>query len=221
MGFPIVSTALLPPPRRSRRPARRAPTGRGGGGDVLEVPALGAPPPCSGSTTRCKRSTKGVVGEVGDRLRADPWRHPDADQRARVRGACQLWSDYTQYLYLPRLRDSEVMLGAVRQGVSLLTWDPDTFAYASAYDEPARRYVGLVTSCWRAPFRRPRRRVRAREAQRCRPAKSSRPGTRASSATAPSCCRYHSRRQRPGNWRWPVKTRRPGAAHPLLWPSLS
>jgi predicted AAA+ superfamily ATPase len=59
-------------------------------------------------------------------------------------GLRQLWSDYTQYLYLPRLRDSEVMLGAVRQGVSLLTWDPDTFAYASAYDEPAGRYVGLV-----------------------------------------------------------------------------
>jgi hypothetical protein len=56
----------------------------------------------------------------------------------------QLWSDYSQYLYLPRLRDSKVMLDAVRQGVALLTWDPDTFAYASAVEEPSGRYTGLV-----------------------------------------------------------------------------
>ena len=34
----------------------------------------------------------------------------------------QLWSDYSQYLYLPRLRDSAVLLDAVRNGVALLTW---------------------------------------------------------------------------------------------------
>jgi hypothetical protein len=58
----------------------------------------------------------------------------------------QLWSDYSQYLYLPRLRDSAVLLDAVRTGVALLTWSTDTFAYASAYDEHSGRYVGLAAS---------------------------------------------------------------------------
>jgi hypothetical protein len=59
-------------------------------------------------------------------------------------GLRQLWSHYSQYLYLPRLRDSKVLLDAVRQGVSSLTWDPDTFAYASAHDETSGRYRGLI-----------------------------------------------------------------------------
>jgi hypothetical protein len=58
----------------------------------------------------------------------------------------QLWSDYSQYLYLPRLRDSAVLLDAIRAGVALLTWSTDTFAYASAIDESAGRYVGLSAS---------------------------------------------------------------------------
>jgi hypothetical protein len=56
----------------------------------------------------------------------------------------QLWSDYSQYLYLPRLRDSAVLLAAVQDGVALLTWNPDTFAYASAVDETSGRYAGLL-----------------------------------------------------------------------------
>ena len=56
----------------------------------------------------------------------------------------QLWSDYAQYLYLPRLRNSTVLLGAVQDGVAQLTWNPDTFAYAGAVDEVSGRYSGLV-----------------------------------------------------------------------------
>lgn len=56
----------------------------------------------------------------------------------------QLWRDYCQYFYLPRLRDSTVLLDAVRSGIALLTWRTDAFAYASAYDEEAGRYVGLA-----------------------------------------------------------------------------
>jgi hypothetical protein len=55
----------------------------------------------------------------------------------------QLWSDFSQYLYLPRLRDSSVLLDAVRQGVALLTWNPDTFGYASAFDEAGGRSKAL------------------------------------------------------------------------------
>ncbi len=57
----------------------------------------------------------------------------------------QLWNDFTQYLYLPRLRDSSVLVKAIEDGLTLTTWDPDTFAYASGVD-PDGRYQGLVHS---------------------------------------------------------------------------
>jgi Swt1-like HEPN/Protein of unknown function (DUF499) len=78
----------------------------------------------------------------GARLRMDLDRVP-LWRGDRV-GLKQLWSDYSQYLYLPRLRDSAVMLDAIRSGVALLTWNPDSFAYASAFDESTSRYSGLV-----------------------------------------------------------------------------
>jgi predicted AAA+ superfamily ATPase len=55
----------------------------------------------------------------------------------------QLVDDFAQYLYLPRLRDPEVLLAAIQDGLALLTWPQDTFAYADSYDETARRYKGL------------------------------------------------------------------------------
>ena len=55
----------------------------------------------------------------------------------------QLVDDFGRYLYLPRLRDPEVLLGAIRGGFSLLTWEKDSFAYAESYDEGAGRYRGL------------------------------------------------------------------------------
>ena len=55
----------------------------------------------------------------------------------------QLVEHFASYLYLPRLKDSSVLLGAIRDGVSLLTWEQDTFAFADAFDEAAGRYRGL------------------------------------------------------------------------------
>ncbi len=55
----------------------------------------------------------------------------------------QLAEDFARYLYLPRLKDSSVLLGAIRDGVSLLTWERDAFALADSYDEDAGRYRGL------------------------------------------------------------------------------
>jgi hypothetical protein len=55
----------------------------------------------------------------------------------------QLWSDYTQYLYLPRLRDRSVLIGAIEQGVASTSWEQDAFAYADGFDEEKKRYVGL------------------------------------------------------------------------------
>src|SRR6266700_3657199 len=58
----------------------------------------------------------------------------------------QLADDFAQYLYLPRLRDTDVLLAAVRDGVAALTWERETFAYADSYDATRHRYLGLKTS---------------------------------------------------------------------------
>ena len=55
----------------------------------------------------------------------------------------QLVEDFARYLYLPRLAGPEVLLHAMRDGVALLTWQTDTFAYAESHDEGAGRYRGL------------------------------------------------------------------------------
>ena len=44
------------------------------------------------------------------------------DDRVEVR---DLWSFYSQYLYLPRLRDASVLLAAITDGVGLITWRQD------------------------------------------------------------------------------------------------
>ncbi len=55
----------------------------------------------------------------------------------------QIVEDFARYLYLPRLAGPEVLAQAVRDGVALLTWRSDSFAYAESYDETAGRYRGL------------------------------------------------------------------------------
>ncbi len=55
----------------------------------------------------------------------------------------QLADDFAQYLYLPRLRDTDVLLAAVRDGVAAITWERETFAYADSYDATHHRYLGL------------------------------------------------------------------------------
>lgn len=55
----------------------------------------------------------------------------------------QLVEDFARYPYLPRLRDSSVLLSAIEEGVGLLTWAEETFGYADTYDEAEGRFRGL------------------------------------------------------------------------------
>jgi predicted AAA+ superfamily ATPase len=55
----------------------------------------------------------------------------------------ELAEHFARYLYLPRLVDTGVLLDAIRDGVGLLTWPNDTFAYADTFDEATGRYRGL------------------------------------------------------------------------------
>ena len=49
---------------------------------------------------------------------------------------------FPRYLYLPRVKDRETIVEAVRDGGSVLITD-DTFATAEDYDEASGRYLGL------------------------------------------------------------------------------
>jgi len=53
----------------------------------------------------------------------------------------QLWDWFATYLYLPRLRDAEVLRRAIEDATGGLV--NDTFAYAERYDEERDRYIGL------------------------------------------------------------------------------
>ncbi len=57
----------------------------------------------------------------------------------------RVWEYFGQYLYLPRLKDSQVFLEAVRQGVNSLSWQAETFAYAQAVDADGR-FLDLTTA---------------------------------------------------------------------------
>lgn len=69
----------------------------------------------------------------------------------------QFVEDFATYLYLPRLRDEEVLFNAIRDGLSILTWETDTFGYAFAWDETSGRYKGLNPSVGRWVFEDPQR----------------------------------------------------------------
>ena len=54
-----------------------------------------------------------------------------------------LKQDFANYLYLPRFKNTEVLLEALRSGVQTVNWERETFAYADRFDPGEQRYVGL------------------------------------------------------------------------------
>jgi predicted AAA+ superfamily ATPase len=55
----------------------------------------------------------------------------------------QLCEDFGRYPYLPRLTGSDVLLSAIEDGVRLLLWRQETFAYADSFDDATGGYRGL------------------------------------------------------------------------------
>ena len=55
----------------------------------------------------------------------------------------QIVEDFARYPYLPRLSEASVLLKAAGEGVGLLTWEQDAFAFADSFDDEAQRYRGL------------------------------------------------------------------------------
>ena len=102
----------------------------------------------SGQDTLAERASKKMksdellithLGAVRLRMELDKiplWRGDDVEVR-------QLAEDFAQYLYLPRLRGPSVLIGAIAEGVGLITWQNDAYAYAERKDEKSGRYEAL------------------------------------------------------------------------------
>ncbi|HQJ01840.1 MAG TPA: Swt1 family HEPN domain-containing protein [Flexilinea sp.] len=56
----------------------------------------------------------------------------------------KLWENLAQYLYLPRLRDEEVLIKTIRNGVNSTDWE-EYFAYASGLKSDGT-YLGLIAA---------------------------------------------------------------------------
>ena len=55
----------------------------------------------------------------------------------------QIVEDFARYPYLPRVSDPTVLLNAISDGIALLTWEQDAYAFADSFDDEAKRYRGL------------------------------------------------------------------------------
>ncbi len=56
----------------------------------------------------------------------------------------ELASQFSQYLYLPRLCSTRVLADAIKRGIGLINWVQDSFAYADEYGEGIGAYRGLT-----------------------------------------------------------------------------
>jgi len=104
-----------------------------GGPDWTEIRLQGTDSLAPRASKKLKNEEMLLVQMGGIRLRLELdrvplWRGDDVAVK-------QLIEDFATYLYLPRLRDPDVLLAAIREGVSRLTWEADTFAYAQGKDE--------------------------------------------------------------------------------------
>jgi predicted AAA+ superfamily ATPase len=82
-----------------------------------------------------------VTSLAGTRLRMDLDRVPL--WRGDHVSIKQLSEDFARYMYLPRLAETKVLLDAINDGLTLLTWEDETFAYADGFDEATGKYRGL------------------------------------------------------------------------------
>ncbi|MFP4174043.1 MAG: Swt1 family HEPN domain-containing protein [Candidatus Hydrogenedentota bacterium] len=106
--------------------------------------------PVSGDGALAERASKRMkqdetlitqLGAVRLRLELDRvplWRNGDVEVK-------QLADYFAQYVYLPRLQGPHVLARSIEEGLGLLSWREDTFAYAERKDPDTGRYQGLRT----------------------------------------------------------------------------
>ena len=84
------------------------------------------------ASARLGREELLVTSYGSTRLRMDLDNIPLWQDHVAIR---QLAEHYSRYTYLQRVEDPSVIAETVRDGVGLLTWETDAFAYAESYDE--------------------------------------------------------------------------------------
>ena len=105
------------------------------------LPLMGTGSLAERASKKLRRDELLVTSYGGTRVRMDLDRVPLwRGDHVSIR---QLAEDYSQYPYLTRLKDPSVLVEAVANGISLLTWESEAFAYAESHDEEAGRYRGL------------------------------------------------------------------------------
>jgi predicted AAA+ superfamily ATPase len=67
-------------------------------------------------------------------------------------GASTLWEDFAKYVYLPRLRDQDVLMATVEKGSASTTWQSEGFAVAVGLEETTGRYLGLAAGSHPGPL---------------------------------------------------------------------
>lgn len=88
------------------------------------------------------RTEDGLIPELaGTQLRKEMDRVPL--WRGNHVSVKQLVHDFASYLYLPRLQSHAVLAEGVYDGLGLLTWNLESFAFADSFDEASGRYLGL------------------------------------------------------------------------------
>jgi predicted AAA+ superfamily ATPase len=66
--------------------------------------------------------------------------------------ASVLWEDFAKYVYLPRLRDQEVLMTTIESGPASITWQSDGFAVAVGLDTSTGRYLALAAGSHPGPL---------------------------------------------------------------------
>ncbi len=107
----------------------------------IELKAAGAGALAARASKRLRSDGLLITNWAGSLLRLELDRVPL--WRGNHVAVKQLADDFARYLYLPRLRDSDVLAEAISDGLGLISWMQDSFAYADGWDEENQRYRGL------------------------------------------------------------------------------
>ncbi|HVB25781.1 MAG TPA: Swt1 family HEPN domain-containing protein [Ktedonobacteraceae bacterium] len=103
------------------------------------------PQPQSSLATNASRRLKGedmlITQYAGTLLRREMDRIPL--WRGNHVTVKELSENFARYVYLPRLKNTDVLLRAIAEGVQTVYWQTEAFAYADSYDESRARYLGL------------------------------------------------------------------------------
>ncbi|GAP99077.1 Swt1 family HEPN domain-containing protein [Leptolyngbya sp. NIES-2104] len=54
----------------------------------------------------------------------------------------KLWTYLSNYLYLPRLKNEQILIQSIQDGAAAMLWE-ENFAYATGWDDTKQRYLGL------------------------------------------------------------------------------